>query len=339
MPTGPVIVAEQLPDELPDARRSPTDFRAVFQKVNGAPTRPMPSRPIRSTAGWSSPTPRRARSDKAEPGTPRVPRCAARRHRQHQGSGRHARRLQLQAGNLYGVDERARVIVQLDNGQWKLRALSLRALATTGASGSRHDTRRRPHPRHRRPRQRRRLSARRARPGADLLGHAGGVRALRRRRRLRGAEPGGLRDRPPAADHRAGRDAGRAGRAGRDRAACFAAARRGASRSALLGWGVLPALPCLAAWAIAGRGAPALLQVAVAVAAGGADRAAARARRAAADRRRVGAGAADRLAGAALPALRPRPAVLRARRLAHRAARRRRASRSATASRSAARCC
>ncbi len=35
---------------------------------------------------------------------------------------------------------------------------------------------------------------------------------------------------------------------------------------ALLGWGVLPALPCLAAWAIAGRAAPALLQVAVAVA-------------------------------------------------------------------------
>jgi branched-chain amino acid transport system permease protein len=35
---------------------------------------------------------------------------------------------------------------------------------------------------------------------------------------------------------------------------------------AIVGWGVLPALPCLAAWAIAGRGVPALLQVAVAVA-------------------------------------------------------------------------
>ena len=35
---------------------------------------------------------------------------------------------------------------------------------------------------------------------------------------------------------------------------------------AVLGWGVLPALPCLAAWAIAGRAAPAPLQVAVAVA-------------------------------------------------------------------------
>jgi branched-chain amino acid transport system permease protein len=45
--------------------------------------------------------------------------------------------------------------------------------------------------------------------------------------------------------------------------------RKGEARRiprALVGWAVLPALPCLAAWAIAGRGAPALLQVAVAVA-------------------------------------------------------------------------
>ncbi len=35
---------------------------------------------------------------------------------------------------------------------------------------------------------------------------------------------------------------------------------------AILGWGVLPALPCIAAWAIAGRSVPALLQVVVAVA-------------------------------------------------------------------------
>ncbi|HSC64184.1 MAG TPA: branched-chain amino acid ABC transporter permease [Caldimonas sp.] len=35
---------------------------------------------------------------------------------------------------------------------------------------------------------------------------------------------------------------------------------------AVAGWGVLPALPCLAAWAIAGRAAPAAVQVVVAVA-------------------------------------------------------------------------
>jgi len=46
-------------------------------------------------------------------------------------------------------------------------------------------------------------------------------------------------------------------------------ARRGEARRiprAVLGWGVLPALPCLAAWAIAGRAVPSLVQVAVAVA-------------------------------------------------------------------------
>ena len=44
---------------------------------------------------------------------------------------------------------------------------------------------------------------------------------------------------------------------------------RGAAKRiprAIVGWGLLPALPCLAAWAIAGRSVPALLQVAVAVA-------------------------------------------------------------------------
>ncbi|MBL0089430.1 MAG: branched-chain amino acid ABC transporter permease [Ideonella sp.] len=35
---------------------------------------------------------------------------------------------------------------------------------------------------------------------------------------------------------------------------------------ALLGWGVLPALPCLAAWAISGTAAPAVLRIAVAIA-------------------------------------------------------------------------
>src|SRR5512140_66509 len=35
---------------------------------------------------------------------------------------------------------------------------------------------------------------------------------------------------------------------------------------ALLGWGVLPALPCLAAWAIAGHAVPWALQVVVAIA-------------------------------------------------------------------------
>ena len=37
MPTGPVIVAEQLPDDYP-TKKIALDFRAAFQKVNNAPT-------------------------------------------------------------------------------------------------------------------------------------------------------------------------------------------------------------------------------------------------------------------------------------------------------------
>ena len=95
---------------------------------------------------------------------------------------------------------------------------------------------------HRRARHRRDLPARRARPGADLLGHAGRLRAVRRHRRVRGAEPGGVRDRPPAADDRPGADAGGAGARSTE---VVGLVRRGAasrgSRRRSLAWGVLPA--------------------------------------------------------------------------------------------------
>ncbi len=55
----------------------------------------MPSRPTPSTAGWSSPMPPRA--PRASPARPSSA-VAARRDRQHQGSGGHAWGLQLQAG-------------------------------------------------------------------------------------------------------------------------------------------------------------------------------------------------------------------------------------------------
>ena len=99
----------------------------------------------------------------------------------------------------------------------------------------------------------RRLPARRARPGADLLGHARRLRPVRRRRRVRGAQPRRVRDRPHAADDRAGRDARRARRrAPRSRRLV----RRGESRAFRARrrlWGVLPARAVPLAWAIAGR--------------------------------------------------------------------------------------
>ena len=108
---------------------------------------------------------------------------------------------------------------------------------------------------------------------------------VRRRRRLRGAHAW-RRSRPAALPPTIGlvRDAGRA-RASLTEVGSLV--RRGEYAAhparASLGWGVLPALPCLPAWAIAGRAVPAPLQVAVAVllvvpiiAAGGARRACSR---------------------------------------------------------------
>jgi branched-chain amino acid transport system substrate-binding protein len=95
MPTGPVIVAEQLPDSYP-TKKIATEFRAVFQKVNNAPTSDAFS--AYSFDGWLVFADAASRAmKKAEPGTRRVPRRIARCHLQHQGSGGHARRLHLQA--------------------------------------------------------------------------------------------------------------------------------------------------------------------------------------------------------------------------------------------------
>ena len=143
-------------------------------------------------------------------------------------------------------------------------------------------------------------------PGADLLGHAGGVRAVRRRRRVRRARAW-PRSRPAACRRRSGwsRRSPLLARGGRGRRAWCAAARPRASRAPCSAGACCRRCPCLLAWAVGGpRRAAARCRSSRAVAAGGADHAAGRARGAAADRRRVGAGAADRLAGAALPAVR-----------------------------------
>jgi branched-chain amino acid transport system substrate-binding protein len=116
MPTGPVIVAEQLPDEYP-TKKIAMDFRKVFQKVNNAPTSDAFS--AYSFDGWLVFTDAAARA-KGEPGTPEFRqslRDAIASTKEVVGT--HGV-YNFKPGNLYGVDERARVIVKLDNGQWKL---------------------------------------------------------------------------------------------------------------------------------------------------------------------------------------------------------------------------
>jgi branched-chain amino acid transport system substrate-binding protein len=116
MPTGPVIVAEQLPDEYP-TKKIAMDFRNAFQKANNAPTSDAYS--AYSFDAWLVFIDAAARA-KGEPGTPEFRqslRDAIASTKEVVGT--HGV-YNFKPGNLYGVDERARVIVKLDKGQWKL---------------------------------------------------------------------------------------------------------------------------------------------------------------------------------------------------------------------------
>lgn len=118
MPTGPIIVAEQLPADHP-SRKIGLDFRAAFQKANNAPTTDAFS--AYSFDGWLVFADAASRAmAKAEPGTAEF-RVALRDaiFSTKEVVGVHGV-YSFKPGNLYGVDERARVIVKLDNGQWKL---------------------------------------------------------------------------------------------------------------------------------------------------------------------------------------------------------------------------
>jgi len=111
-----VIVAEQLPNDYP-TKKIALDFRAVFQKVNGAPTTDAFS--AYSFDGYLVFADAAARA-KGEPGTAEF-RAALRDaiFSSKEVVGTHGV-YNFKPGNLYGVDERARVIVKLDDGHWKL---------------------------------------------------------------------------------------------------------------------------------------------------------------------------------------------------------------------------
>lgn len=120
MPTGPVIVAEQLPADHP-ARKMGLAYREAYLKVNNAPTSDAFS--AYSFDGWlvfADAAQRVLAAGKAEPGTPEF-RQALRDaiFSTREVVGTHGV-YNFKPGDLYGVDERARVIVTLDKGQWKL---------------------------------------------------------------------------------------------------------------------------------------------------------------------------------------------------------------------------
>ena len=117
-PTGPVIVAEQLPDNNPTKKVS-LAYREVYQKVNNAPTTDAFS--AYSFDAWLVflDAAKRALA-KAEPGTPQFReafRDAMLAVKEIVGT--HGV-YNFNAGSSFGVDDRARVLVQLQKGAWTL---------------------------------------------------------------------------------------------------------------------------------------------------------------------------------------------------------------------------
>ena len=117
-PTGPVIVAEQLPDSNPIKAVS-LAFRAAYQKANNAPTTDAFS--AYAFDGWLVMVDAAKRAlAKAQPGSAEFREAfKAALLVTREVIGTHGV-YNYTAGNVYGVDERARVLVKLEQGKWKL---------------------------------------------------------------------------------------------------------------------------------------------------------------------------------------------------------------------------
>lgn len=118
-PTGPVVVAEQLPDSHP-SKKVALDFRAVYQRTHNQPTGDAFS--AYAFDAWLVMLDAAARVPaKQEPGSVayraalRDAVMATRELPVTHGV------LNYRPGSLYGADERARVIVKLDKGRWVLQ--------------------------------------------------------------------------------------------------------------------------------------------------------------------------------------------------------------------------
>jgi branched-chain amino acid transport system substrate-binding protein len=117
-PTGPVIVAEQLPDSNPTKKVSLT-FREVYQKANNVPTTDAFS--AYSFDAWLVLLDAGKRAlAKAQPGTEAFHEALKDAMLSTKDVvGTHGV-YNFKPGSFYGVDERARVLVQLQKGKWQL---------------------------------------------------------------------------------------------------------------------------------------------------------------------------------------------------------------------------
>lgn len=121
MPTGPVIVADQLPADNP-LRKAAEAFRASHLKVIGKPsTDAFSAYSYDGFVVFADAAQRVLAANKSiEPGTPQF-RQALRDalFTTKEVVGTHGV-YNFHQGDLYGVDKRSRVVVKVDNGGWKL---------------------------------------------------------------------------------------------------------------------------------------------------------------------------------------------------------------------------
>jgi branched-chain amino acid transport system substrate-binding protein len=117
-PTGPVIVAEQLPDSNVTKKVS-LAFRDAYQKANNAPTTDAFS--AYAFDGWLVMLDAAKRAlAKAQPGTAEFREAFKDAMlTTTEVVGTHGV-YNYKPGNVYGVDDRARVLVKLEQGKWKL---------------------------------------------------------------------------------------------------------------------------------------------------------------------------------------------------------------------------
>ncbi len=120
IPTGPVIVADQLPASYP-TKKVTQDFRAAYQRVNNAPsTDAFSAYSFDGYRVFVDAATRALAGNRLQPGTPQF-RAALRDaiFSTKEVVGAHGV-YNFKPGDLYGVDSRARVMVRVENGQWKL---------------------------------------------------------------------------------------------------------------------------------------------------------------------------------------------------------------------------
>ncbi|MFL6660849.1 MAG: ABC transporter substrate-binding protein [Rhizobacter sp.] len=119
VPSGPVMVADQLPADSP-VRKVALDFRKTYQQVHGAP--PADAFSAYTFDAWLvfADAARRALATKAEPGTAEFRQALRDAIAQtHELPGTHGV-FSFKPNEPYGLDKRSAVVIRLDKGQWKL---------------------------------------------------------------------------------------------------------------------------------------------------------------------------------------------------------------------------